>query len=616
MTLNIDQIYNDLLGRDPADEGRDHWSGDYNRAIESGTSHDDAVAAIEDNIRRSIEYEQRASETGFTCEAAITDDTSEGSIRGWREESGSLHQDAESGVTAPLSSREPTSTAEYNPQMLDYDWASTEAATWYDGYDSTNPGSFIDLSQVSGSQHTAALNAITETIVGLFEQRGITRDEAEAMPEFHNIIEAAVEGGPDATRDALQAAAQTMTSAEDRGDLWGATEDIGGDPNRGRSYLEQVMSGDITGASIEDLYTEGFLREGQEEGIGYWQGELDRGNMNIQQIAQSFLQSEEAQLQDAYHEHYGRTVRDEGIDYWIRGTGGDDGQSGGGGVQSFLDSLSEQHETGIRYWGAQELGQVSADEYRSDQYFTDMESDQVLDWVQSIRDGEMTIDDVRHAITTRAEVMDTYSDYESDEWDGPQTEGGPDARPTGMGAFASLNQIQEFVDSGMTIEELQTQLGAQTWPLLTHEPFREAGSVETHDWWDNYYSTWPDAPGNPNRPDDDTDTDTDDPGSGIDIPTYEAPTQLDVTRDSVEYMPNFVSDVQDTSSYQRAEDRFDTSISNVNETPKTIQQPQVGERLMNKSAQGVRRTRSDLATSGVQKGTQQFNRMQINSLNL
>ena len=148
MTLNIDQIYNDLLGRDPADEGREHWSGDYNRAIESGTSHDDAVAAIEDNIRRSIEYEQRATETGFTGEAAITDDTSEGSIRGWREESGSLHQDAESGVTAPLSSREPTSTSEYNPQMLDYDWASTEAATWYDGYDSTNPGSFIDLSQV------------------------------------------------------------------------------------------------------------------------------------------------------------------------------------------------------------------------------------------------------------------------------------------------------------------------------------------------------------------------------------------------------------------------------------------------------------------------------------
>ena len=57
------------------------------------------------------------------------------------------------------------------------DWSNTWAGAngWYDGYDSTNTGSFVDISSLSGAEKDAAITAVRENIVGLLEQKGVTR---------------------------------------------------------------------------------------------------------------------------------------------------------------------------------------------------------------------------------------------------------------------------------------------------------------------------------------------------------------------------------------------------------------------------------------------------------
>jgi len=168
----------------------------------------------------------------------------------------------------------------------------------------------------------------------LFEQKGITATQAQASGDYQALINQAKAGD---TKGAFQGAAAAVTSAADRGDLWGADASEGGDAMKGKSFLESGVSDTTT---IADLYTQGFGREGDTDGTAYWQSQLD-GGMSIQDIAKSFAASDEAQLRTAYHEQYGRDADQSGLDYWLSQ---DESVTGISDVDNFLNAVTYKGE--------------------------------------------------------------------------------------------------------------------------------------------------------------------------------------------------------------------------------------------------------------------------------
>ena len=145
---------------------------------------------------------------------------------------------------------------------MTYNWYDTRASTWYKGYDSTtgtgtNSGNFVDLSTLTEgtADYDHALDAITNNIVGLLEQKGITAAQAKASGDYQTLINQAKAGD---TKGAFQGAADVVTSAHDRGDLFGADSTEGGDQGYGASFLQDVADGKIT-ATVEELYNKGLL---------------------------------------------------------------------------------------------------------------------------------------------------------------------------------------------------------------------------------------------------------------------------------------------------------------------------------------------------------------------
>ena len=107
-----------------------------------------------------------------------------------------------------------------------YNWHDQRASTWYEGYSygDTGQGSFVDLSTLTEgtADYDHALDAITNNIVGLLEQKGITAAQAQASGDYQALINQAKAGD---TKGAFQGAADVVTSAHDRGDLFGADTD-------------------------------------------------------------------------------------------------------------------------------------------------------------------------------------------------------------------------------------------------------------------------------------------------------------------------------------------------------------------------------------------------------
>jgi len=509
--------------------------------------------------------------------------------------------------------------------MATINFDKTDAASWYKGYQSQNKGSFVDLSKLTAgtADYDAALSAVTENIIGLFEQKGVTRSQAQASDAYKNMLATAKAGN---TKDALQTAATHTTSATDRGDTWGADDDH----TMGRSFLTQGVTNDTT---IQDLYTKGFgdtAGEIDAEGLQYWTDRLagtgGHGEaMTIQEIAKSFADSEEANIRNVYHEQYGRDADDAGLAYWMDHTGKDTYTGTGTGsdahktfdaTQLVKDSLKargehEQTETSIRDWGADKLGQISNKKGRSDTYFTDMESTQVSDWMKAIDNNTMTLDDVKAKITERAEIMDAHNVFNVDDWD----EDG--AQPTGMGQFASLNEIQTHIDSGDSLYDLKKRLGAEKWALLTHEKFKDPKDFKDIDFskpidWDKYSI----AP-KPTDPSQDTSQGLSPPDWRPDIPDKPTkPTPLPVDKRNINYTPNVSSDVQDTSGYGQAKTQFDQALTAAAPDISTAQ-GQVGQRFTGTSAKGVRMKRSKASRMGTIKGTKQLGReQQTKSLNI
>ena len=597
---------------------------------------------------------------------------------------------------------------------MTYNWYDTNASTWYQGYgpgggpSHTNAGSFVDLSTLTQgtADYNKALDAITNNIIGLFEQKGITAAQAQASDDYKNLIAQAKSGD---TKGAFQGAAAAVTSAADRGDLWGADASEGGDAMRGRSFLESGVTDTTT---IQDLYTQGFgdtVDEIDAEGLQYWTDRLagtgGHGEaMTIQEIAASFAASDEAYVRDVYHEQYGRDADQSGLDYWLANdesvTGisdadnlrnvttyrGED-QDGDGKISAEERLTSKyvvQDETKIRDDLRDYMGQVSGQDDRANTpFFTDANNADVQRYMDHIAaGGGDAIDPTtgerlagvgkQGANYDNALFTNTHIDYrmigqdalnqgDRDDYFGVDLDGDGQitgdeitASPTGMGRFATVaenkaymdahmggdsDNLQAAQDGGKFGRDLATRKGYgegvfssvmdKTWGALTHEKVKTLDDYdfpdgpyvtkeglekrllpENLDHWKKNSSLWqPDIPV------------PDFPGGGQDgwrpdIPTKPGiPTPLPVDRKDINYMPNVSSDVQDTSGYAQAKRDFDSSIQNA--YARQAAQGQVGKRLTDTSAKGVKMKRSKASRMGTIRGTKQLGReQQTKSLNI
>ena len=588
---------------------------------------------------------------------------------------------------------------------MTYNWYDTRASTWYKGYDpntgtGTNAGSFVDLSTLTEgtADYNKALDAITNNIIGLFEQKGITAAQAQASDDYKNLIAQAKAGD---TKGAFQGAAAAVTSAADRGDLWGADASEGGDVMRGKSFFDNVS--DTT--TIQDLYTQGFgdtVDEIDAEGLKYWEDRLagtgGHGEaMTIQEIAASFAASDEAQLRDAYHAQYGRDADDAGLDYWLKSN--DESATGISDVDNFLNAVTYrgedqdgdgivsaeerltskyvvQDETKIRDDFQNIMGQVSNEANKANNpFYTAANTADVFKYMDHIKaSGGDAIDPVTgeriagvgnkgasydNALFTNTHIgykgltMDAGNQGDVDDWDADG------AQPTMMGKFSTKAEIKEYMDehmggdsgdlaaaqaSGAFSRDKQdtTAYGQKvfdsvaktTWGAVTNErskvpddyvpwedPFggkmtKEEAEKLIHpdniEVWKKNSSLWqpdvtlPDPPGGGTSPDDWRPTPT----------TPDLPTNLQVSRSDINYIGGVSSDVQDRSGYQAAKRQFDNSTIRLPYIQQAAQ-GQVGKRLTDTSAKGVRMKRSKASRMGTIRGTKQLGReQQIKSLNI
>ena len=400
---------------------------------------------------------------------------------------------------------------------MTYNWYDHRASTWYEGYgpgggpSHTNPGSFVDLSTLTEgtADYNKALDAVTNNIVGLFEQKGITAEQAKASDDYKNLVNLAKAGD---TKGAFQGAAAAVTSAADRGDLFGADAAEGGDQNYGASFLQDVADGKIT-ATVEELYSKGLLREADTAGLNYHNNNL-ANNRSIAEIAGDFLASDEASLQKGYHQQYGRTgavhlITDEdtgevtvdhskGLGYWIKDNEAKD--SGISDLQNFINVTSYRGEdqdgdgkvspeerltskynvsaeTLVRDDMRNILGQVSSEADKANiPFYTAAQKDDVQRYVDYIREartddltdpntGERlagvgnTDESTDEALFTNTHIgyrgltMDSLNQGDADDFRGYDLDGDGQvtgdeivASPTGMGRFGTRAEVKEYMD--------------------------------------------------------------------------------------------------------------------------------------------------------------------------
>ena len=583
---------------------------------------------------------------------------------------------------------------------MTYNWYDQRASTWYEGYgaNNTGQGSFVDLSTLTQGtdDYNTALDAITNNIIGLFEQKGITAAQAQASGDYQTLL-AQAKGGD--TEGAFKGAAAAVTSASDRGDLWGADASEGGDVMRGKSFLESGVSDTTT---IADLYTQGFGREGDTEGTDYWQKQLD-GGMSIQDIAASFAQSDEASVRDVYHNQYGRDADQSGLDYWLANDESVTGISDADNLRNVItyrgedqdddDKVSAEERLTSKYNVSAEtmvrddlrdyMGQVSNKDEANNPFFTDANNADVQRYVDHIR-GARTDDMVNESgeriagvgnqdaayddslftnthidyrmITQDALNQGDRDDYFGEDLDGDGQITGDEitASPTGMGRFGTKAEQKEYMDahSGVDSDDLRaaqdsntfgrdlaTRKGYgqgvfssvmdKTWGALTHEKVKTLDDYdfpdgpyltkegaekrllpENLDHWKKNSSLWfaQQGKGKGKGP-------IGEDGWRINPTTPDLPTPLPVDRKDINYMPNVSSDVQDTSGYAQAKRDFDSSIQNA--YTQQAAKGQVGQRLTDTSAKGVKMKRSKSSRMGTIRGTKQLGReQQTKSLNI
>ena len=191
--------------------------------------------------------------------------------------------------------------------------------SWQLGYDATT-GNFVELDDIaSADPNDPRVVAFENQVTAIMEQKGLLASQAQQY-----IANAYAQG---TTLDALKHTAQQTGTAEQRGDVWGSSG-----IDKGKSYLDrfnlpeddpnflkvEASSDWQTNAQlISNLYTEGFGREADTEGLKHWTEQLTSGNQSYADIARAFGASDEAQIRDVYHQEYGRDADDAGLQYWL-----------------------------------------------------------------------------------------------------------------------------------------------------------------------------------------------------------------------------------------------------------------------------------------------------------
>ena len=411
-------------------------------------------------------------------------------------------------------------------------WEETMGADWYKGYDDkVNTSNFVAIKTMpAGPSKDKAIALAQEEIIGLLEQKGVTRDQilnpnTDVGKYFDDAMDRVENSTSNVdTRNVFQDVAYSETSATDRGSKWGADDDH----TMGRTYLDKIAS--EGGACIADLYDKGFGRTESEmaadtTGPTYWQNKLDSGEMTIQQIANAFAQSEEANIKDVYADEFNRDTDETGLQYWMNVSSATNSKATNHGAFDASDLVrdsirlrgkGEQIESSVRDHGWLTMGQSSTRGQRGDYTaeevaagavnlkppdapFTDMETEQVLDWVNQIRKGNMTLDEVKDILTDRSDRMSAFNEGDTDDYTTKDINGDgeitPDevqtGSPTGMGRFASLQEIQATIDSGETPDQIRERLGMQKWGLLTHENEKKLEDFKRKSKdYDQYRSTW------------------------------------------------------------------------------------------------------------------------------
>jgi len=165
MTLDINQIYKNLLGRDVKDVGKTYWTDQYNQAIAGGKSSAQAISGIEGAIKQSDEY----SSPFATHRRAAMDSISKG-------------QGVRDGTVASYSDM-------FNPDGTQRDdWVDEK--TWlqnkvYDQHDIINSGGGgTNTGGISDDQYNTLLgnfSGLTDTLNSLKDAYAQSQKDMQAM---------------------------------------------------------------------------------------------------------------------------------------------------------------------------------------------------------------------------------------------------------------------------------------------------------------------------------------------------------------------------------------------------------------------------------------------------
>ena len=526
---------------------------------------------------------------------------------------------------------------------------------WQLGYNATT-GNFENLQDIKDADpNDPRVIAFENQVTAIMEQKGLLASQAQQY-----VANAYAQG---TTLDALKTTAQQTGTAEERGDVWGASDD-----SSGKSFLAAqegvtAATGDwkTNAGLIESLYTEGFGREADVEGLAYWTKQLTDGTMSYGDIAKSFGVSEEAQIRDVYHQEYGRDADDAGLQYWLA-----QDDAVGHATRTIQDSGTL--ETELRQSYADELGQFSNEAERQANIaaggmWTDVQEGgyENLDWrgyndtsgvtdkqtdfgnlrydfgtdktspfgtgddlkfaatgeasqgltglakfQDEILKGETTIEDVQKILERRGDVMTVGATYDVDD-----AEGG-----SGIGRTFTLDEIQPYMSESKDLNELASNLGEEKWALLTKELYKQPDPELG--WGEVTYPKGKGAAGviaNPGVMEgmDVRNTNRNTLSNNYQVPVppdYQGPDKANVNRQNVDYMPDLDGTVPDRNIRP-----LDSSYT---QAPQQATRKQ-GAFVAGTSAKGVRRRQSSAARSGKSAmGTKQLarNNMQIKSLNI
>ena len=517
---------------------------------------------------------------------------------------------------------------------------------WQKGADSTGAGNFHTMDLIKSDP--TKKKDFTDQVTAYFEEKGLLAGTAAMDAKINTAL------GADTAADAFRAAMKSTPTGEERGDTWGTS---------GRDYLlaeAQKTNVDTSGKRkdlaenlINKLYTEGFGREADAEGLAWWTNQLyDHANsggtkgMSYADIAGSFLGSDEAKFRDVYHDEFGRDADDEGLQYWLS----QDKITG-----SFAGILEGSKEGQMRDLYSTHMGQHSKAIDRDKNYFTDVHEGgyKNLDWtgftktsgitgVQAkdakfkydfgkgssdwetklteglgLSDGSvltglakqeanMTVDDLKKLLQHRERIQNIGSTYDVDD-----AEGG-----TGIGNLFTIKEFEEdykledYEGNEDAYKALGDKLGEERWNLLT----KELKKFYIGDTTPGYSKDDPVLidPGAPQFDLDQRRKHRNTLHSDYDVPVppdYADKPKAGVTRKDVDYI----------SDWDGAYGKALTIPTHKGGTAKSISRS-IKQFTPGQSAQGVARRRSKAFSSGASgTGTGQFKRkdnMKIQSLNL